>query len=593
MSIKTTKLAPKSKQRPMSNSVDIHQVFADYFKDPVIKTLAYLCSEKLSEGHICVSFSELQERLSEPISREDLLKKPWITDDINAKEVFIYHLNNIYFHRYFNYETAIIKRLRQFIDSEDTEHKHQLLIEHKAFIQELFPNPTKETDWQLIACLMSFSHHFSLITGGPGTGKTTSIAKLLAIVFRIFPQQKVALVAPTGKAAARIKESLLKSKSQLTQLDSDIHQKFDAIHSSTIHRLLGHQKTTHYFKHNASNPLNFDMVIVDESSMMGISLMSKLLDAIRPTAQVILLGDKNQLASVEAGSTFGDICQSSAGTSNHFDTKSLELIQHFSATTHLKKDTKNSFLASHIIELNKSYRFDADKGIGRLSHAILHNQINSNSKPWEQLIDQQVKFYLKYDTKDFEAFYRNYQSYISIQEPLEALHTFNQVRVLSPVHLGTYGVDYFNQKIEHYLTQQGLIKKEGRLYHNQAIMVSKNDYQLQLFNGDVGLIRRDKQGQLQAYFEADDGKLRVINTNLLQDFETVFTMTIHKAQGSEFDKVALVLPPSKESSILSKELLYTGLTRAKKELHIFSTAQLFVSACQKPVARASGIAERM
>jgi exodeoxyribonuclease V alpha subunit len=577
----------------MSVSVDVHQVFADYFKDPIIKTLAYLCSEKLSEGHICVSFQELEERLEEKISKAALLEKDWISDDITKTEVFIYHQNNIYFHRYFRYETRILEAIEGFIEHENIKEKHALLKENKAFIQQLFPNSETEIDWQLIACLMAFSHHFSIITGGPGTGKTTSIAKLLSIVFYIIPQSKVALVAPTGKAAARIKESLLQSKSKISVLGQNINQSFENIHSSTIHRLLGYQRNTHYFKHNKSNPLNYDIVIVDESSMMGISLMSKLMDAIHPKAQLILLGDKNQLAAVEAGSIFGDICQSSAVKANTFDTKSLDLINMFSDVSMLPKDISNNGLSSHIIELCKSYRFDDSKGIGQLSQAILNNQITTESEPWNKYEDEQVHFHLNYDSKAFETFYNHYRNYISIEDPQEALRAFNEVRLLSPVHMGQFGVEYFNEAIEKYLIKNGLIKKDGRLYHNQAIIISKNDYQLQLFNGDVGLIRRDQQGQLQAYFEAEDGNLRTINTNFIQDFETVFAMTIHKSQGSEFDHVALVLPNQKDLGILSKELLYTGLTRAKEQLDIFTSKEIFILACQKPVARASGISGRL
>lgn len=577
----------------MSSTIDTHKVFADYFGTDIINPIAYACSKKLSEGHICLDLDEYNLENSKPLLAKDLIKSKWVTNIENETNAFVLENNKVYLHRYFSYESEIINAIRQLIEKENIDQKAKLLLDKTTLIRKVFGENKKDVNWQLVAALMSYLHNFSIITGGPGTGKTTTIAKLLSIVYSINPQTKVALTAPTGKAAARIKESILQAKSQITGLDDTTKLLFDNIGSSTIHRLLGYKRGTHYFKHNAQNLLNYDIVIVDESSMIGVSLMAKLISAIAPDKQIIFLGDKDQLASVEAGSVFGDICQSQSEI-NHFGQESLNFLNRFSDYQFSKNDliTKENSLSEHIIELQKSYRFDKNKGIGQISDAVLngkldHKEINNFEK------DNEVRVFTDYKSKDFEAFYELYQTYISEQDTLNAIKEFSKVRLLSPVHKGEFSVEYFNQKIEAFLKNKGFLFPQFGFYHNQAIMITQNDYHLKLFNGDIGLIREDDKGVLQAYFEAEDGTLRSISPNFINQYKTVFAMTIHKSQGSEFEHVAVVLPQQEDIKILSKELLYTGLTRAKKNLWIFAKASTLEKVSQKPVQRASGITERL
>jgi exodeoxyribonuclease V alpha subunit len=403
----------------------------------------------------------------------------------------------------------------------------------------------------------------------------------------------VALVAPTGKAAARIKESVLQAKSEIKELDEDTKLLFDQIQSSTIHRLLGYKMGTHYFKHNAQNPLNYDLVIVDESSMIGVSLMAKLLLAVASDKQVILLGDKDQLASVEAGSVFGDICQVQSGN-NRFNQKEIDILKHFLDPQFPVDliDKQNNLLLGHIIELRKSYRFDKNKGIGLISSSVLNGSLKAEDID-SLRNDSELQIFEEYKSEDFEKFYRLYETYIAEIDTLKALRELSKVRVLSPIREGEFSVEYFNEKIESYLKNRGFLSPKFGFYHNQPIMIRQNDYNLRLFNGDIGIIREDEQGQLMAYFEAEDGTLRSISPNFINQYKTVFAMTIHKSQGSEFDYVAVVLPKNDDMKIISKELLYTALTRAKKELWIFSKAEALEKASQKPVQRASGITERL
>lgn len=580
----------------MNNSkIDIHKVFADYFdrnNQSDVYKIAYTCSKKLSEGHICLDLEAFNKEHGTSINSDALLKSRWFTAEGNENQVFILKNNKVYLHRYFSYETEILESIQQLSKTEYIEAKDQVLLEHKAFIQSTFKSQANEINWQLVAALMAFRHQFSIITGGPGTGKTTTIAQFLALVYKINPKAKVALAAPTGKAAVRIKESILHAKSQIETLDEKSKSLFDQINSSTIHRLLGYKKGTHYFKHNAQNPLNYDIIIVDESSMIGISLMAKLMQAIPSNQQIILLGDKDQLASVEAGSVFGDICQAQS-ISNVFDADTIQFINQFSEVkleNHLQK--QNIPLSSHIVELQKSYRFDKDKGIGQISHLVLEGQLQAKDIAQFKSNDQ-VRIFTDYRHQDFRAFYELYETYISEKDTLLALKTFSQVRLLSPTHQGEHSVDYFNREIENYLKSKSFLYPKLGFYHNQPIMITQNDYHLNLFNGDVGLIREDINGELQAYFEAEDGSLRTLSPNFINKYKTVFAMTIHKSQGSEFDHVAIVLPEQEDLKILSKELIYTGLTRAKKDLWIFSKASILEKASQRPVQRASGITERI
>ena len=578
----------------MNSSIDIHQVFADYFKNDIIKPIAYACSKKLSEGHICLDLDEYNSENSQQILAEDLLKNSrWITKKNEETNTFVLNNNNVYLQRYFAYETEIIDAIQNLISKENIKERLQLLEEQKEFLHRIFSTNKENIDWQFIAVLLSFIHHFSIITGGPGTGKTTTIAKFLSLVFSINPNAKIALAAPTGKAAAKIKESVLRAKSEINGIDEDIKIKFDQIQSSTIHRLLGYQKGTHYFKHNANNPLNYDIIIVDESSMIGVSLMAKLISAIPSNKQIILLGDKDQLASVEAGSVFGDICQTQKNI-NTFNTNYLDIINNFSSVQLDSKFTNNqvNLLSAHIVELQKSYRFDKNKGIGQISYAVLDGSLNQ-TRIEDFKNNAQVQLFEDYKTSDFELFYEEYQQYISEKDTLSAIKLFSDVRLLSPMHEGEFSVEYFNHKIEHFLKDKGFLTPQSGFYHNQPIMITQNDYHLKLFNGDIGLIREDKNGDLQAYFEAEDGTLRTINPNFIDQYKTVFAMTIHKSQGSEFKNIAVVLPQQEDISILTKELLYTALTRAKKHLWIFAKASVLEATSKKPVQRASGITERI
>nr|WP_294900738.1 exodeoxyribonuclease V subunit alpha [uncultured Pedobacter sp.] len=581
---------------------DIHQQFASFFKSETLKPLAYLVSKKLAEGHICLDLSAIDVAedelppyyLSLDEAIKNLPKNKLVSRISKEKQPFILHQNRLYLQRYFNYESKILNRIQTFVESEKTNEAKRIdeLKQNRDFVTALFAGNTGKTNWQLAAAVNSYINNFSIITGGPGTGKTTTVAKILAILFHLNPDLKVGLAAPTGKASARMAESL---KSARLNVSENIKNKFQEIQPATLHRLLGFVKDSPYFKHHAENPLNFDVVIVDESSMIDVALFSKLLDAIGMQTRLILLGDKNQLASVEVGSLFGDLCMAQ-NELNLFSAERQSLINYFitEATSQIQTASALSEhpLFQHIVELQHSHRFNSEEGIGKFSTAIILNDKSKINEFIRQNTDEQVLIDTEFEKTVFESFVSGYQEYIGEADIQKALKKFNQLRVLCAIREGEQGLYITNKKIEQYLAKHSLLKTDTEFYEHRPVIMNSNNYELGLFNGDIGIIRKDEQGILKAYFEDSEGNLKQVLPGLLAGVETVFAMTIHKSQGSEFDQVLILLPKTEGINILTRELLYTGVTRAKKRVVLQATAKSILDASEAQVKRASGISQR-
>ncbi len=589
---------------------DVHQQFAEYFESEKLKPFAYLLSKKLKEGHICLPLDGLASEadLLPPSYKFNLLQvaelknESLVSDGNGLKQPFIIHNNKMYLQRYFHYETLILNRVKQFVADEAAIYQERiaLLKESQHFIEKLFTFKNKvdiaghNTDWQLAAALTGVLNNFSIITGGPGTGKTTTVAKILAILFKTNPALKVALAAPTGKAAARMAESLKKAE---LPVDESMVEKFQVLVPSTIHRLLKTNFGTHHFKHNKDNPLNVDVVIIDESSMIDVALFAKLLDAIGPATRLLLLGDKDQLASVEAGSLFGDLCVAQ-GALNLFTEERATFINSFIADP-LKKIEANNIIPSnthplfqHIIELRFSHRFNSDEGIGKFSKAIIQNDAPALESFFEMGMDEMVTIDTNYDEKVFNDFIAGYKVFIEETDIKEALKKLNNLRVLCAVREGEQGLYAINKRIEDWLQKEKLISRSGEFYEHRPIMVTSNNYELGLFNGDVGIIRKNQKGISMAWFENSEGKIEAVLPGYITQAETVYAMTIHKSQGSEFDKVLVILPKNEEVQILTRELLYTGVTRAKKHVTVQGKKEIILKTALAQVKRASGINER-
>jgi exodeoxyribonuclease V alpha subunit len=505
---------------------DVHHQFAAFFADDKLQPYAYLVSKKLSEGHICLELDDLNTETAElpPGFQGQLLDTsvlsgmPFVTRNNDHKQPFVLCNNKLYLQRYFNYETLILNRLREFLAAEQLVEGERMeaLRANLTFIILLFPNPTDaqgtmRTDWQQAAAISSVLNNFTIITGGPGTGKTTTVAKILSILFKLNPGLMVALAAPTGKAAARMAESL---KAASANIDAAVAENIQSLEPSTIHRLLKSEPDTPYFKHNKQNPLSHDVVIIDESSMIDVALFAKLLDAVGPQTRLIILGDKDQLASVEAGSLFADLCQAQ-GQLNLFSPERMALINTLNGSLNVAQDSDRDHaskhpLFQHIVELQFSHRFSSSGGIGKLSRAIINNDVLALEAFLLPGADPQVVVDPDHSQQLFEIFADGYRAFILEPDLKTALQKLNNLRLLCAIREGEQGLYALNRKVEQYLSGKGLISLKGDFYENRPIIITSNNYALGLYNGDVGLIRPDSKGVLKAWFEDSAGTLRPI-----------------------------------------------------------------------------------
>ncbi len=588
---------------------DVHRQFAEFFDDRNIWPYAYVLSKKLAEGHICIDL--LDPTLFEgttpyadiaPIAKVLENKQLVSTSPSILNTPFVFYNDALYLQRYFIYETICVEKITTLIQQEATalQDRQVALIALRELIVSLQATyaiqglPIEEqTDWQLVAVLQALLNNFSIITGGPGTGKTTTLAKLLILLFEWQPHVKVALAAPTGKAAMRMHDAL---KNSVLPYSAITKQKIDGLQPSTLHSLLGYHKDAVTFKYHQSNPLPYDWVIVDEASMIDLPMFAKLLDALAPHTRILLLGDKDQLASVEAGSLLGDLC-ASLPQLNLFREEQLQWINQFIsdqprslASTHITQQP--ALLTSHILELKYSHRFNSMGAIGKLSRAV----ITSNLEALQACIsvpDDQIKFYDELRKEVIEEIAKAYSAYLQEPDIAKALRLFNEQRILVAVRSGAQGLYTINKIIEEQLKKMQLIKPDAEFYENKPVMVTRNRYDLGLFNGDVGIIRADSAGVLKVWFDAGNGTLKSVLPAYLSNYETVYAMTIHKSQGSEFDKVMLVMPQGVDMPLLTRELLYTAITRAKSKLVIVGAMNTIMQAAQSSVHRISGIKNRM
>jgi exodeoxyribonuclease V alpha subunit len=603
------------------DKINLHHHFAKYFKEQAIEPYLYVLSKRLESGHICIPMDDtIQDELAEigaTLSTNDLEGSAWLSRSGNELKPFVFFENKLYLQRYFQYETTVIERLKEKVAQTDQFEKRKAEIENcKDFILEEISKKEAVTnygddekpDWQAIAAIQGVLNNLTIITGGPGTGKTTTVAKVLGLLKKTNDEKlSVALAAPTGKAAVRMKESLRDSVLKFKGLN--IADMVENAVPKTVHRLLGTKLNSPFFKHTRVNPLQFDVVIVDECSMVSVAMFSKLLDAIGPNTRLILLGDSDQLASVDAGSLFGDICQSQALTENNFTQDHLDWMNSLLQSdrhTNQVLDNHGNFLNQHLIRLKKTYRYDQSSKLGKFTKAVIKGDTDTLKEVIGLPDDGKLSIDFEYSTHFFENFIKKYTAYITESDIDKALKEMNDCRVLCAVKQTNEGVYQVNERIQNYLknyykdkNESHLFNPSSELYHNQLIMVTRNQPDLNLFNGDVGIVRGEKD-KLKVYFPSADKDIEnptkkhvEVNPWFIEQWETVFAMTIHKSQGSEFNEVFVILPKSTENRILTRELLYTGITRAKNHAYIQSSLEVLESTTSREVNRVSGIKERI
>ncbi|QSX35323.1 exodeoxyribonuclease V subunit alpha [Shewanella avicenniae] len=537
---------------------------------------------------------------------EDPLNRPLVLEQ-----------QRLYLRRYWRYEKSVADRLLSLATDSDIavqlDGEPRFMQQVSALLDGLFPNHATDIDWQKIAAATTLSRNLSVITGGPGTGKTTTVTKVLLLLMHLQPALRLRLVAPTGKAAARLSESIKGSKARLqAELTGELESLLPALHAipeeaATIHRLLGVIPDDSRFRHHQNNPLVLDLLIVDEASMVDLPLMAKLLDALPEKARLILLGDQDQLASVEAGAVLADICHGLRDGHQWRMQYSHQQSSRLSQLCGVKipAGTRSEPLGDSLCMLRHSHRFKDDAGIGVLAAAVNNGTVNKAKEVWAKQYPELTWFEQQSSITAERALLKHcveqYRPYLALAqqqaEPHQVLRAYNQFRVLSAMRTGEYGVDGLNLIITRQLAQAKLIVPSQEFYSGRPIIIRSNDYNLGLFNGDIGIILQDPSNQrLMAWFERADGSMMKVLPARLPSHDSCFAMTVHKSQGSEFAAVTMILPPNPRGAqmqLLCRELLYTAITRAKTHFSCSGTEPVFNLAVKQLTLRASGLASRL
>jgi len=557
--------------------------------DPLHSELAAKVSHQFGLGHACLDLATLSLEL-----RQSAASLPW-TEGANSP--LVRDGARLYLRRNWQAEqsirTSIAARLAQAcpVPSNLTETLSLLFDAGQ---------PSAAPDWQKVACALAARKRFTLITGGPGTGKTTTVVRLLALLqadpARQHAPLRIALAAPTGKAAARLGESIASAVQKLpAQLQQNIPTQ-----AVTLHKLL---QVRSNLAQDAVPELAVDLVVVDEASMIDLDMMARLLTAVPLNASLILLGDKDQLASVEAGAVMGQLC--AAADQGNYTADTLTWLAQATGADVSAWAGNGSALAQQTVMLRKSHRFADDSGIGQWARAVNAGDSAGAAKLWQQAplwqLDAtgsvtRLRPAQANDTRLKALVQHGWQAWLEQLAPLKnspcsdtqalaALQAFASFQVLCAVRDGPWGVNSLNQRIAASL---GL--NDAGWYAGRPVMVTRNDYALKLMNGDVGLCLPHANG-LRVAFPDGQGGLRWVLPARLDAVETVFAMTVHKSQGSEFAHVALVLP-DRPVAVLTRELLYTGMTRAKTRLTlVVPQAQVLWRAVAVQVLRTGGLTD--
>jgi len=548
-------------------------------EDDLFSIVVSLASNAVGKGNICLNLSDIAAqnivfdgKIVKLPEIEELKKLLMLSSAVGAPGQFrplvLDTDGRLYLYRYWRYEQNFAGILLQKAGADAGVINENLLCEG---LERFFPHlADEEHDCRKDAAKVALRTQFCVISGGPGTGKTSTVVRILALLLEQQGGMKmrIALAAPTGKAAARLKASVNNIRQSLDC--SDEVRKAIPDQVVTIHRLLGPISGSDRFRYSVMNPLPYDVVIVDEASMVALPLMNSLMGALSPNVRLILLGDKDQLASVEAGAVLGDICL--AG-----------------------EEYPASSVARSVVMLEKNFRFKVGSHISAISREVnagrgrealnLLRDFYSVGIAWRNVANREtLRKLLKERVLD------GYGSYFEASSPGEALERFDRFSVLCAIREGLFGVNGINREIESILGAANLITKTGLWYPCRPIMITANDYTLNLFNGDIGIIfpDPDNEHELRAFFPSPDGGVRSISTIRLPQHETAFAMTVHKSQGSEFSHVLILLPPV-DFDILTRELIYTGITRAKDSVEIWGDEEVFCAAVKRKTVRNSGL----
>jgi len=554
-----------------------------------------LVSRLSREGHTCLdlkypcgdlaSVTGLNSDISFPDPeewRKILRKEAVIGSGSEYRPLILDEAGRLYLHRSYEYEQILADCLLRL-------NSHRRPFDQEVFRDGMICMFSDDGDGnipQKMAALMAVSLSLCVITGGLGTGETTLVCKILALLLEQEPHLKIALAAPTGKAARRIEEAV---KRTLELMDCSIETK-DKIprEAYTIHRLLGYPAGSPPPRRSSESPLTADVVVIDEASMVDLALMANLMRALKPDTRLILLGDKNQLASVQAGYVLGDICDT--GGIHAYTSGFADLVEETIGCT-ISAGGKDPMQDS-LVELTWTYRFSKSSRIHALSTAVNEGDAGRCLEIFGECNGTELKYRSLPGPEEMRDAlrslvlegYGNYLRSIDVEEQFAFLNTF---RILCPIREGPYGIKAMNRLAEDILSESGLLEPSVLHYPGRPVIVTQNDYTLRLFNGDMGVIVSEEDN-LRACFKDKDASIRKISPMRLPMHETAFAMTVHKSQGSEFDRILFILP-DRDSSVLTRELVYTAITRARSAITIWAHDEVLVHAVSRRTQRSSGL----
>ncbi len=570
-----------------------------------LRAAARTTSLATASGHVCSHLADIvaaDDALDERTLRKVLLESGMVgmPGTPAAHPLILDDDGRVYLHRYFDYERRLAQRLLQ----PASTPTGAIGKEVKALLDRLFALNAQRLgnrpDWQKIATALALERRLTIVSGGPGTGKTTTVVNVLACVLAGNPDCRIRLAAPTGKAAARMLDAI---RNAAAHLPTELRERLPA-ESYTIHRLLGWLPDSDEFRHHAGNPLPIDLLVVDEASMLDLALATKLVEAVPTAAHIILLGDKDQLAAVESGAVFSELSAD--------PTLSDACISRLSAATGIPAaridcapPIKPTRLDDSVVWLAENFRFAKDSGIGRLAAHI-------NAGEAEAALD-----FLRSDSDSALAWIEDAHpvpQVESLRRIIDGMAVYidaaraglankaalfdalGRFRVLCAEREGPRGVVAINQFVgQHFRKTLDHPQDPGgrfEWYPGRPVMVLANDYVLKLFNGDVGIVLPDDPSTLMVYFPDSAGGFRAVAPLRLPAHETAFATTVHKAQGSEFDRVLLMLP-AKANRVVTRELLYTAVTRSRSGATIIGGADVVRTAIVSPTRRYSGLVARL
>jgi exodeoxyribonuclease V alpha subunit len=572
--------------------------------DESVLLAAALAVRAVRQGSVCFTLASVADTTAvDGLSAEDVAGLPWpavsawgaalsasrlaaVGPEGPADRPLRYVDGLVYLDRYWRQERVVA----EYVDRATTAKPVTVdPADLASAVARLFP--AAGPDRQRLAAVVAAHRRFSIVAGGPGTGKTTTVARLLAVLQDVAGGSlRIAMAAPTGKAAARLTEAVTHATAEMPDED---RERLGPLSARTLHRLLGSKPGARTrFWHDRDNRLPYDVVVVDEASMVSLTMMSRLVEALRPTCRLILVGDPDQLSSVEVGAVLGDLVHRDVPVEAVPAAAVSSLVPEDLAT--LGEVEQEAALRGGIVRLTTVHRFSPE--IQALAEAIrvgsaeALEDVLAEDHPCIELVDadpEDPRFACATLTQDVLHSGRSLVEAARGGRAEAALSALDAHRVLCGHREGPYGVARWARRVEEWLAEDiDGYAKDGQWYVGRPLLVTSNDYQLRLFNGDTGVVL-SVEGEPRAAFRRD-GQVELFGPSRLSDVQTVHAMSVHRSQGSQFDKVTLVLPPD-GSPLLTRELVYTAVTRAKEHVRIIGTRAALVSAIERPIQRASGL----